>query len=61
MPRRRLRDLSIVHNTNNSEEVSTEQQTVVGSSSVPDTLDESVEIQSNLKMVGRAEVEDVRS
>ncbi|KAK5802517.1 hypothetical protein PVK06_030117 [Gossypium arboreum] len=32
MPRRRLRDLSIVQNTTNSEEVSTEQQTVVGSS-----------------------------
>ncbi|PPR85089.1 hypothetical protein GOBAR_AA35602 [Gossypium barbadense] len=39
MPRRRLRDLSIVQNTTNSEEVSTEQQTVVGSSSVPETLD----------------------
>ncbi|KAK5845752.1 hypothetical protein PVK06_001968 [Gossypium arboreum] len=46
MPRRRLRDLSIVQNTTNSEEVSTEQQTVVGSSSVPETLDESVEIQT---------------
>ncbi|PPS04097.1 hypothetical protein GOBAR_AA16571 [Gossypium barbadense] len=46
MPRRRLRDLSIVQNTTNSEDVSTEQQTVVGSSSVPETLDESVEIQT---------------
>ncbi|PPS18906.1 hypothetical protein GOBAR_AA01668 [Gossypium barbadense] len=46
MPRRRLRDLSIVQNTTNSEEVSTEQQTVVGSSSVLETLDESVEIQT---------------
>ncbi|KAG8498707.1 hypothetical protein CXB51_005115 [Gossypium anomalum] len=47
MPRRRLRDLSIVQNTTNSEEeVSTEQQTVVGSSSVPKTLDESVEFQT---------------
>ncbi|KAG8478438.1 hypothetical protein CXB51_028269 [Gossypium anomalum] len=45
MPRRRLRDLSIVQNTN-SEEVSTEQQKVVGSSSVPETLDESVEFQT---------------
>ncbi|PPS05515.1 hypothetical protein GOBAR_AA15149 [Gossypium barbadense] len=45
MPRRRLRDLSIVQNTTNSEEVSTEQQTVVGSSTVPETLDESVEFQ----------------
>ena len=43
MPRRNLRDLSIVQNTTNSEEVSTEQQTVVGSSSVLETLDESVE------------------
>ncbi|PPS05848.1 hypothetical protein GOBAR_AA14780 [Gossypium barbadense] len=33
-------------NTTNSEEVSTEQQTVVGSSSVPETLDESVEVQT---------------
>ncbi|PPR93380.1 hypothetical protein GOBAR_AA27294 [Gossypium barbadense] len=40
MPRRRLRDLSIVQNTTNSEEVSTEQQTLVGSSSVAETLDE---------------------
>ncbi|KAG8484419.1 hypothetical protein CXB51_022829 [Gossypium anomalum] len=46
MPRRRLRDLSIVQNTTNSEEVSTKQQTVVGSSSVPETLDESVEFQT---------------
>ncbi|PPR99914.1 hypothetical protein GOBAR_AA20759 [Gossypium barbadense] len=51
MPRRRLRDLSIVQNTTNSEEVSTEQQTVVGSSSVPETLDESVEFQSNVKFI----------
>ncbi|PPS20456.1 hypothetical protein GOBAR_AA00108 [Gossypium barbadense] len=46
MPRRRLRYLSIVQNTTNSEEVSTEQQTVVRSSSVPETLDESVEFQT---------------
>ncbi|PPS19947.1 hypothetical protein GOBAR_AA00625 [Gossypium barbadense] len=46
MPRRRLRDLSIVQNTTNSEEVSTKQQTVVGSSSVLETLDESVEFQT---------------
>ncbi|PPR95944.1 hypothetical protein GOBAR_AA24720 [Gossypium barbadense] len=46
MPRRRLRDLSIVQNTTNSEEVSIEQQTVVGSSSVLETLDESVEFQT---------------
>ncbi|KAK5771693.1 hypothetical protein PVK06_047930 [Gossypium arboreum] len=53
MPRRRLRDLSIVQNTTNSEEVSTEQQTVVGSSSVPETLDESVEFQSYLGIITR--------
>ncbi|PPS13195.1 hypothetical protein GOBAR_AA07451 [Gossypium barbadense] len=46
MPRRRLRDLSIVQNTTNLEEVGTEQQTVVGSSSVPKTLDDSVEFQT---------------
>ncbi|KAK5819880.1 hypothetical protein PVK06_024911 [Gossypium arboreum] len=46
MPRRRFRDLSIVQNTTNLEEVSTEQQTIVGSSSVPETLDESVEFQT---------------
>ncbi|KAK5811903.1 hypothetical protein PVK06_027288 [Gossypium arboreum] len=46
IPRRRLRDLSIVQNTTNSEEVSTKQQTVVRSSSVPETLDESVEFQT---------------
>ncbi|KAK5830919.1 hypothetical protein PVK06_014714 [Gossypium arboreum] len=58
MPIRRLRDLSIVQNTTNSEEVSTEQQTVVGSSSVPETLDESVEIQNlyNLNSVERVKV-----
>ncbi|PPR90896.1 hypothetical protein GOBAR_AA29789 [Gossypium barbadense] len=53
MPRRRLRDLSIVQNTTNSKEVSTEQQTVVGSSSVPETLDESVEFQSYLGIIAR--------
>ncbi|PPR94447.1 hypothetical protein GOBAR_AA26223 [Gossypium barbadense] len=35
-----------MENTTNSEEVSTEQQTVVGSSSVPEILDESVEFQT---------------
>ncbi|PPR88679.1 hypothetical protein GOBAR_AA32007 [Gossypium barbadense] len=58
MPRRRLRDLSIVQNTTNSEEVNTEQQTVVGSSSVPETLDESAEFQNlyNLNSVERVNV-----
>ncbi|PPS08468.1 hypothetical protein GOBAR_AA12169 [Gossypium barbadense] len=52
MRRRRLRDLSIVQNTPNSEEANSEQQIVVGSSNVPETLNEP------LKVVGRAEVED---
>ncbi|PPS06257.1 hypothetical protein GOBAR_AA14392 [Gossypium barbadense] len=42
---RRLRDLSIVQNTPNSEEAKSEQQTVVGPSNVPETLDEHAEIQ----------------
>ncbi|PPR85524.1 hypothetical protein GOBAR_AA35167 [Gossypium barbadense] len=58
MRRRRLRGLSIVQNTPNSEEGNSEQQTVVGSSNVPETLDEPEEVQSNLKMVGHAEFED---
>ncbi|PPR94990.1 hypothetical protein GOBAR_AA25676 [Gossypium barbadense] len=48
MHRRRLRDLSIVQNTPNSEEANSEQQTVVGSSNVPETLDEPEEFQSNV-------------
>ncbi|PPR91895.1 hypothetical protein GOBAR_AA28791 [Gossypium barbadense] len=46
MRRRRLRDLSIVQNTPNSEEGNSEQQTVVGSSNVPETLDEPAEFQT---------------
>ncbi|KAG8493359.1 hypothetical protein CXB51_010946 [Gossypium anomalum] len=46
MGRRRLRDLSIIQNTPNSEEGNSEQQTVVGSSNVPETLDESGEFQT---------------
>ncbi|PPS08603.1 hypothetical protein GOBAR_AA12040 [Gossypium barbadense] len=46
MRRRRLRDLSIVQNTPNSEEGNNEQQTVVGSSNVPETLDEPEEFQT---------------
>ncbi|KHG01112.1 Sulfite reductase [NADPH] flavoprotein alpha-component [Gossypium arboreum] len=60
MRRRRLRDLSIVQNPPNSEEGNSEQQTVVRSSNVPETLDEPEEFQSNLKVVGRAEFKDVR-
>ncbi|KAG8478172.1 hypothetical protein CXB51_027922 [Gossypium anomalum] len=46
MRRRRLRDLSIVQNTPNSEEGNSEQQTVIGSSNVPETLDELEEFQT---------------
>ncbi|PPS10981.1 hypothetical protein GOBAR_AA09665 [Gossypium barbadense] len=45
MRRRRLRDLSIDQNTPNSEEANSEQQTVVGSSNVPETFDEPEEFQ----------------
>ncbi|MFQ6665635.1 hypothetical protein Gotur_032307 [Gossypium turneri] len=47
MPRRRLRDLSIIQNTPNSEETNSEQQTAIGSSNVLNTPDELAEIQSN--------------
>ncbi|MFQ6648448.1 hypothetical protein Gotur_021698 [Gossypium turneri] len=40
MPRRRLRDLSIIQNPSNSEETNSEQQTAIGSSNVPNTTDE---------------------
>ncbi|KAG8473030.1 hypothetical protein CXB51_034950 [Gossypium anomalum] len=46
MRRRRLRGLSIVQNTPNSEEGNSEQQTAVGSSNVPETLDEPEEFQT---------------
>ncbi|KAG8472497.1 hypothetical protein CXB51_034179 [Gossypium anomalum] len=46
MRRRRLRGLSIVQNTPNSEERSSEQQTAVGSSNVPEILDEPEEFQT---------------
>ncbi|MFQ6645438.1 hypothetical protein Gotur_020573 [Gossypium turneri] len=40
MPRRRLRDLSIIQNPPNSEETNSEQQTAIGSSNVPNIVDE---------------------
>ncbi|KHG00411.1 hypothetical protein F383_38980 [Gossypium arboreum] len=46
MRRKRFRDLSIVQNTQNSEEANSEQQTVVGSLNVPETLDEPGEFQT---------------
>ncbi|PPR82207.1 hypothetical protein GOBAR_AA38507 [Gossypium barbadense] len=45
MRRRRLRDLSIVQNTPNSEEANSEQQIVIGSSNVSETLNELAEFQ----------------
>ncbi|KAG8503945.1 hypothetical protein CXB51_002268 [Gossypium anomalum] len=57
MRRRRLRDLSIVQNTSNSEEANSEQQTVVGSSNVPETLDKPGEFQSNSR--GRTLLKDL--
>ncbi|MFQ6654336.1 hypothetical protein Gotur_025377, partial [Gossypium turneri] len=46
MPRRKVRELSIVQGTPNSAETnSTEQQTVVGSSNVPTTPEEPIEVQ----------------
>ncbi|MFQ6651962.1 hypothetical protein Gotur_024059 [Gossypium turneri] len=46
MPRRKLRDLSIVKNTPNSEETNSKQQTAIGSSNVLNTPDEPAEIQT---------------
>ncbi|MFQ6631387.1 hypothetical protein Gotur_008692 [Gossypium turneri] len=46
MPRRRLRDLSVVQNPPNSKETNSEQQTAIRSSNVPNTVDEPAEIQT---------------
>ncbi|XP_040932137.1 uncharacterized protein [Gossypium hirsutum] len=61
-------DSDLLQNTPNSEETNSEQQTAIGSSNVSETPDEPAKIQSNpmslqkfkLKVVGRAEVEDLR-
>ncbi|KAG8481046.1 hypothetical protein CXB51_025753 [Gossypium anomalum] len=58
MPRRRLRDLSIVQNTPNSKETNSEQQTPIESSNVLETPNEPAKFK--LKVVGCAEVKDVR-
>ncbi|PPD67900.1 hypothetical protein GOBAR_DD35219 [Gossypium barbadense] len=59
MPRRKVRSHRIVQGTPNSVETnSTEQQTVIGSSNVPVTPEEPIEVQ--MKLVGRGEVADVR-
>ncbi|KHG27364.1 Phosphatidylinositol 4-kinase alpha [Gossypium arboreum] len=46
MPRRRLRDLSIIQNPPNSEETNSEQQTAIGSLNVLNTADGPTEIQT---------------
>ncbi|KAH1055988.1 hypothetical protein J1N35_034053 [Gossypium stocksii] len=46
MPRRRLRDLSIVQNTPNSEDTNSEKQTAIGSLNVLNTPDKPAEIQT---------------
>ncbi|MFQ6666620.1 hypothetical protein Gotur_032908 [Gossypium turneri] len=56
MLRRRLRDLSIIQNPPNSEEINSEQQIAIGSSNVPNTTDEPTKIQSNLNSVERVKV-----
>ncbi|PPD98949.1 hypothetical protein GOBAR_DD04035 [Gossypium barbadense] len=57
MPRRKVRSHRIVQGTPNSAETnSTEQQTAIGSSNVPVTPEEPIE----MKLVGRGEVADVR-
>ncbi|KHG00144.1 putative polyketide synthase 38 [Gossypium arboreum] len=48
MRRRRLRDLSIVQTTPNSEEANSEHQTVVGSSNMPEILDKPGEFQREI-------------
>ncbi|MBA0844158.1 hypothetical protein Goarm_001280, partial [Gossypium armourianum] len=50
MPRRRLRDLSIIQNPPNLKETNSDQQTTIGSSNVPNTIDEPVEIQKRVKV-----------
>ncbi|KHG04029.1 Hydrogenase expression/formation hupH [Gossypium arboreum] len=58
MPRRRLRDLSIIQNPLNSEETNSEQQTTIEPFNVLNTADETAEIQSNLKVVGGTKLEE---
>ncbi|MFQ6640572.1 hypothetical protein Gotur_014365 [Gossypium turneri] len=50
MPRRRLRDLRIIQNPPNLEETNSDQQTAIGSSNVPNIVDEPVEIQKRVKV-----------
>ncbi|MFQ6662957.1 hypothetical protein Gotur_030644 [Gossypium turneri] len=60
MPRRRLRDLSIIQNPPNSEETNSEQQTASGSLNVPNTADEHVEIQRRTLLKDLYELNSVK-
>ncbi|KAH1098073.1 hypothetical protein J1N35_014994 [Gossypium stocksii] len=46
MPRRRLRDLSIIQDPPNSEETNSEQQAAIGSLNIPITVEETAKIQT---------------
>ncbi|PPR83847.1 hypothetical protein GOBAR_AA36865 [Gossypium barbadense] len=50
MPRRILRDLSIIQIPPNSEETNSDQQTAIGSLNIPNTVDEPVKIQKRVKV-----------
>ncbi|KAH1057415.1 hypothetical protein J1N35_035480 [Gossypium stocksii] len=58
MPRKRLRDLSIIQNSPNSKETNSEQQTAIGSLNVSYTADKPAEIQT--KSDGRRKIQDVK-
>ncbi|MFQ6645436.1 hypothetical protein Gotur_020573 [Gossypium turneri] len=60
MPRRRLRDLSIIQNPPNSEETNSEQQTAIGSSNVPNIVDELAEIQRRTLLKDLYELNSVK-
>ncbi|TYG64344.1 hypothetical protein ES288_D06G100300v1 [Gossypium darwinii] len=46
MPRRKMRDVGIVQNAPNSAETNSEQRTAIGSSNVPNTLEDPTEVQT---------------
>ncbi|XP_052490854.1 uncharacterized protein LOC128043075 [Gossypium raimondii] len=46
MPRRKMRDVSIVQNAPNSAETNSEPRTAIGSSNVPNTLEDPTEVQT---------------
>ncbi|KHG08066.1 Aminopeptidase N [Gossypium arboreum] len=53
MPRKRLRDLSIIQNPPNLEETKSDHQIAIGSSNVPTTVGEPVEIQRYLGIIAQ--------